>query len=131
MGTPKVPRLSIEPLMAATGCANPSQLARKLGMDSGFMSRIVIAGGFTPTFADRAAVKLGYLPMMVWGDEWLNLPDGACGRLDFKVEQEKKARGVEKYKRQTDEQKRKNAARRLSRDRANRANRRVGSDGHG
>lgn len=55
-----------EPLVAATGLTLRGA-ARRLGIDPALLTRPL-----TTNQADKYATKLGYHPITIWGDDWLN-----------------------------------------------------------
>lgn len=74
MARPPLRRWPIEPLLAAAHLAGLDSLAHAIDEDTREVYRWQAAGGITDTLADRAAVRLGLLPVEVWTD-WCDVVD--------------------------------------------------------
>lgn len=80
------PRLPVEPLLEATGLSLSAICRRAEKGDSSVRGGIRQYGGITPEMADDLAVACGWTATEIWGDDWLNLPDGTFGFVDREEE---------------------------------------------
>jgi len=63
--------------------------AEACGVSNRAVGRWRAAGGVIPwTTADIAAIKLGFHPLLIWPDEWLNLDRGLIDGTDSKAMRE-------------------------------------------
>lgn len=87
-------RLPLEPLYQLAARQNPEVSVRVFADMVGTSDRNVTRWkneGIPWYSADEAAIALGYHPMLVWGDEWLNVKgdfDAICAEVADELEQE-------------------------------------------
>lgn len=88
--------LPLEPLAAIAAAQHGGpvftniDLAKAIGMTDRAINRWKVAGGIPWTSADEAAINLGLHPILVWGDDWLNVK-GDYAKLAAEAERELEA----------------------------------------
>ena len=63
--------LPLEPLLNLYPHLPRSILAQQAGLDPGNFHRTCATGRIRWDAADRAAIRLGTHPVLIWGDQWL------------------------------------------------------------
>ena len=79
------PTLPINPLLehlASGGHRTLHDASVAAGVDWSGFHRAVRRGRICMWNADRIAIRLGTHPVLIWGDEWLNVGAYRSGRID-------------------------------------------------